>query len=150
KWMISKLHAWFVMYTDFDSGWGERAWPNTRPETALPADRPPTRVYDMSPGTITAPLHYEIPVTGAPVFAAARGAPARATATLDELAQRLSRLEDARAVEYLHNAFGYYLDRWQWDDVSALFADDGTIELAQRGVYAGRARVRAFLNLFGE
>ncbi len=149
KWMISKLHAWFVFYTDFDRGWGERAWPMTRPEVALPPDRPPTRVYDMYPGEITAPLHYDNPVTGTPVFADSRAAPPPAGATLDELAQRLARLEDARAVEYLHNAFSYYLDRWQWDDVADLFADDGSIELAQRGVYQGRSRVRAFLDLFG-
>jgi ketosteroid isomerase-like protein len=149
KWMISKLHAWFVFYTDFDRGWGESAWPITRPEADLPPDRPPTRVYDMYPGEITAPLHYENPVTGAPVFPAARTAPPRATATLEELAQRLARIEDARAIEYLHNAFAYYLDRWQWDDVADLFAADGSIELAQRGVYQGRARVRAFLDLFG-
>src|SRR5690606_18314790 len=135
---------------DFERGWGERAWPNTRPEVALPPDRPPTRVYDMYPGQITAPLHYENPVTGAPVYAGPIAVPERATATLPELAQRLARLEDARAVEYLHNAFAYYLDRWQWDEVADLFADEGSIELAQRGVYAGKARVRAFLDLFGE
>jgi hypothetical protein len=149
KWMISKLHAWFVFYTDFDRGWGERAWPITRPETVLPPDRPPTKTYDMYPGEITAPLHYENPVTGKPVYAASRAAPPPATATLEELAQRLARIEDARAVEYLHNAFSYYLDRWQWDDVADLFADHGSIELAQRGVYVGKARVRAFLDLFG-
>lgn len=149
RWMISKLHAWFVMYTDFDQGWGVRAWPITRPEAALPPDRPPTVVYDMYPGTITAPLHYENPVTGAPVFAVARAAPSAARSSLEELGQRLARLEDARAVEYLHNAFGYYLDRWQWDDAADLFASGGSIELAQRGVYAGRDRVRAFLDLFG-
>jgi hypothetical protein len=150
KWMISKLHAWFVFYTDFDRGWGERAWPNTRPETTLPPDRPPTRVYDMYPGEITAPLHYENPVTGKPVYAAPAAAPAPATATLPELQQRLARLEDARAIEYLHNAYSYYIDRWQWDDAAALFSSDGSIELAQRGVYVGPQRVRAFLSLHGE
>lgn len=150
KWMISRLHAWFVMYTDFDRGWGERAWPITRPEAALPPDRPPTRIYEMYPGEITAPLHYDNPVTGAPVYPETRTvAPRRASATLEELAQRLARLEDARAVEYLHNAFAYYFDRWQWDDVADLFAENGSIELAQRGVYQGRSRVRAFLDLFG-
>jgi hypothetical protein len=150
KWMISKLHAYFVMYTDLAQGWGVRAWPNTRPEKDLPPDLPPTVVYDMYPGTITAPLHYENPVTGKPVFAATRAAPPPATATLEELAARLARLEDARAIEYLHNAFSYYVDRWQWDDASDLFAADGTIEMAQRGVYAGKARVRKFLDLFGQ
>jgi hypothetical protein len=104
----------------------------------------------MYPGKLTAPLHYENPVTGAPVYTAATGTPPPATATASQLASRLARLEDARAIEYLHNAYAYYLDRWQWDDVADLFADDGTLELAQRGVYVGKARVRAALNLFGD
>src|SRR6185369_6770941 len=129
KWMIQKLHAYFVMYTDLTQGWGVRAWPNTRPEKDLPPDLPPTVVYDMYPGTIAAPPP--------------------ATAALGDLATRLARLEDARAIEYLHNAFSYYFDRWQWDSVADLFADDGSIELAQRGVYTCKAHVRKFLDLFG-
>jgi hypothetical protein len=149
KWMIAKLHAYFVMYTDLAQGWGVRAWPNTRPEKVLLPDLPPTVVYDMYPGRITAPLHYENPVTGKPVYAASTAAPPPATATLPQLATRLARLEDARAIEYLHNAFGYYFDRWQWNEVADLFATNGSIELAQRGVYTGKARVRQFLDLFG-
>jgi hypothetical protein len=147
-WQISKLHAYFVMYTDMQNGWGVRATPNTRPDANVPPDRPPTVVYDMYPGVITAPLHYENPVTGRPVFAPLRQDPP-ATRSAAELAERLGRLEDGRAIEYLHNAYAYYLDRWQWDDVADLFADDGTIEYAQRGVYVGKARVRQSLGLFG-
>jgi hypothetical protein len=133
KWQISKLYSYFVMYTDVDKGWGVSARPITRPEKTLPPDRPPTVVYDMYPGTITAPLHYENPVTGRPVYAQAPQLPARPTATLEQLDARLARLEDARSIEYLHNAYSYYLDRWQWDEVADLFADDGSIEYAQRG-----------------
>jgi hypothetical protein len=147
-WQISKLHAYFVMYSDMQNGWGVRATPNTRPDANVPPDRPPTVVYDMYPGVITAPLHYENPVTGKPVFEPLRQVPA-ATQSAQQLAQRLVRLEDARAIEYLHNAYGYYLDRWQWNDVADLFADDGTIEFAQRGVYVGKERVRRSLELFG-
>jgi hypothetical protein len=150
KWMISKLHAWFVMYTDLAQGWGVRAWPSTRPEKDMPPDLPPTLVYDMYPGAFVAPLHYENPVTGKPVYPESKAPPPPATASLADLAMRLGRLEDARAIEYLHNAFSYYLDRWQWDDVADLFADNGTIELAQRGVYSGKDHVRKFLDLFGK
>ena len=52
----------------------------------------------MYPGTITAPMHYENPVTGKPVYAVKVScATATATATLADLAKRLARLEDARA-----------------------------------------------------
>jgi hypothetical protein len=61
------------------------------------------------------------------------------------MAQRLARLQDAEEIENLQNAYGFYLDKWQWDSATALFAQHGTIELAQRGVYAGKARIRASL-----
>jgi len=155
KWMIAKLHAYFVMYTDLAQGWGVRAWPSTRPEKDLPPDLPPTIVYDMYPGAFVAPLHYANPVTGKPVYPESAAPPPPPppppppTATLEQLAARLARLEDARAIEYLHNAFAYYLDRWQWDDVADLFTADGSIELAQRGVYTGKDHIRSFLDLFG-
>jgi hypothetical protein len=149
RWMISRLYSYFIMYTHMDRGWGEFVWANTRPEKDLPPDLPPTVVYDMYPGTITAPLHYGNPVTGKPAYSAVRTPPRPATRSVADLDTRLARLEDARAIEYLHNAYSYYLDRWQWDDVADLFAQDGTIEYAQRGVYAGKDRIRRSLELFG-
>jgi hypothetical protein len=116
----------------------------------LPPDLPPTLVYDMYPGVLTAPLHYENPVTGRPVYAAS--VEATAPGPLPSQAQidrRLQALEDAEAIERLHNAWGYYIDRWQWNEAADLFAENGTQELGLRGVYVGRARVRASLELFG-
>jgi hypothetical protein len=53
-------------------------------------------------------------------------------------------------VRNLVHSYGYYLDRKLWDDAADLFANDGTLELAQRGVYGGKPRVRAALEaLFG-
>jgi SnoaL-like domain len=150
-WKIAKLHAYFEMYSTLEQGWAEFATPNTRPEKTLPPDLPPTSVYDMYPGTLVAPLHYENPVTGKPVYPVMASAVPTATAatdltaTLAQLKQRLTRLEDTEAVENLQNAYGFYLDKWQWDAATALFADQGTLELAQRGVYVGKARIRASL-----
>ncbi len=150
-WKIAKLHAYFVMYSTLEQGWDKFATPNTRPEKALPPDRPPTTVYDMYPGTLVAPLHYGNPVTGKPVYPAmahvvapSDGATDRA-AELSEIAAKLTRLQDTQEIENLQNAYGFYLDKWQWDSAAALFAQDGTLELAQRGVYVGRARIRASL-----
>jgi hypothetical protein len=64
---------------------------------------------------------------------------------LASLSRRLTRLQDTEEVENLQNAYGFYLDKWQWDSATALFADQGTLELAQRGVYVGKARIRASL-----
>jgi hypothetical protein len=64
------------------------------------------------------------------------------------LNQRVQRLSDETQVQNLHNSYGYYLDRKLWDDVADLFAEDGTLEIAQRGVYVGRERIRRALEVF--
>ena len=71
---------------------------------------------------------------------------------LTALAGRVGTLEgEARAAKdyvaicNLQAAYGYYVDKGRWDDAAALFAQDGTLELAGRGVYVGRERVRAYL-----
>jgi hypothetical protein len=148
-WKIAKLHAYFEMYSTLEQGWAQFATPNTRPEKALPPDLPPTSVYDMYPGALVAPMHYENPVTGKPVYPAPHVAASSAAVDfpgeLAQLSQRLMRLQDTQEVENLQNAYGFYLDKWQWDSATALFADQGTLELAQRGVYVGKARIRASL-----
>jgi hypothetical protein len=148
-WRIAKLHAYFEMYSNLEQGWAQFAQPNTHPEKTLPPDLPPTSVYEMYPGTLVAPLHYQNPVTGKPVYPAMPQAiPAAVSdpnAELVALSRRLMRLQDTEAVENLQNAYGFYLDKWQWDSATALFAEGGTLELAQRGVYVGRARIRASL-----
>jgi hypothetical protein len=65
------------------------------------------------------------------------------------LEQRKTRIEDANAIERLQAAYGYYVDKGLWDEVADLFADDGTIEIALDGVYAGKARVREYLYALG-
>jgi hypothetical protein len=66
------------------------------------------------------------------------------------LEQRKGLVEDANAVERLQAAYGYYTDRGLWDEAADLFADDGTIEIALDGVYAGKARVREYLYALGD
>ncbi len=155
KWKIATLHAYFIMYTMLNrGGWGKFAMPNTRPEKTLPPDRPPTLVYDMYPGVLTAPNHFVNPVTGvAPAVATADAAAASNTnvtqAELSDLRHRLESLADVQAVEHLQNAFGYYIDKWQWDDAASLFAQDATLEVGQRGVYVGRAHIRHSFELDG-
>jgi len=168
KWKIAKLHAWFIMYTMLDrGGWAKHTIPNTRPEKTLPPDRPPTRVYDMYPGELTAPNHFDNPVTARAGVTgrtgggetatrstpeAARSAKVSAEEARKELAtlrQRVSALADVQAIENLQNAYGYYIDKWQWDNAASLFAEDATLEEGLRGVYVGRARIRQSLEEYG-
>ena len=89
-------------------------------------------------------------------LAACGRAPSEDGAALSALQGRIAALEqrktlvaDSNDIERLQAAFGYYLDRGLWDEVAALFAEDGTIEVARDGVYVGKARVREYLYALG-
>jgi len=64
----------------------------------------------------------------------------------DQLAARAQRTEDYMRICNLQAAYGYYVDKGLWDKAADLFAEDGSLELAGRGVYCGRERVRAYLH----
>lgn len=156
-WKIAALHAYNIMYTDYAKGWAKDAqadiWPGQRPAP----DRPSTMDVKSYPDKYFAPFHYPNPVTGGAVDFAnagqAREAPVpagRLQETISSLGKRLQRLNDINDIERLQHVYGYYLDKQQWDDLAALSADDASIEIAQRGVYTGRKRVRDNLNLYGE
>jgi hypothetical protein len=66
-------------------------------------------------------------------------------AQIDALTVRVEKLEGTRAVKKLQRAFGYYVDRGLWSEAADLFTDDGTIEIGIDGVYAGKARIREYL-----
>src|SRR5690606_38504692 len=66
-------------------------------------------------------------------------------ASIVEAETRVARAKDFHELENLESAFGYYLDKNLWNDLADLFAAEGSMELAQRGKYVGRERVRGFL-----
>src|SRR5690349_12062417 len=64
--------------------------------------------------------------------------PARAQsvdAQIEQLTQRVERVEGTRAVKKLQRAFGFYVDRGLWGEAADLFTDDGTVEIGVDGVY---------------
>jgi hypothetical protein len=67
-------------------------------------------------------------------------------AQVEELERRVGRAEDFVALSNLEDAYGYYVDKCQWDQAADLFAKDGRLEIAGRGVYIGQDRVRAYLH----
>jgi len=84
--------------------------------------------------------------------AAVSAAPLAAQSAEQRLAQyreRVERLEDQAAIENLQATYGYYFDKGLWNEVAELFADDGSFEYGQRGVYRGKERIRRALLLFG-
>ena len=66
-------------------------------------------------------------------------------ARIERLERRAQAAEDYRDLDNLQGAYGYYVDKGLWDEAAALFAEHGTLEIAGRGVYVGRERVRAYL-----
>ncbi len=157
-WKIAKLHFFTTMYTPYEDGWGKTALPLGEPSAELPPDRPPSIRYEAYPAAFVAPFHYENPVTGAPPYAGepADHAPPPAAdeaalgLALDALERRVARLEDVQQLERLNSVYGYYLAHNQWDNLTAMFTADGTIEIAMRGIYVGTASVRRNLDLYGE
>ena len=65
------------------------------------------------------------------------------------LKARAQQIQDIKEIKRLHAIYGYYLARNQWDDLTAIFTPDGTIEIAQRGVYKNSEGIRRNLNLYG-
>jgi hypothetical protein len=143
-WRIAKLHRYSSMVTNYDLGWGEQADRRSQVSTEFPPQHPPSLVYENYPEVFVPPFHY-----GNPGIALEDLPKFPEDLSLQELRKILEEIEDFRSVERLQTVYGYYLARNQWDDLTGLFAPDGTIEIAQRGVYIGQASVRRNLDLYG-
>jgi uncharacterized small protein (DUF1192 family) len=153
KWKIHKLHLYSIMRTPYDQGWAKAALFRSTPGERLPPDQPPGVDYENYPSVFVPPFHFENPVTGhrgtltEPEFKDL--STEELVSLMDDLEKRIGSLQDADEVERLHAIYGYYLARNQWDDLTGIFAPDGTIEIAQRGVYKGHKGIRRNLNLYG-
>ncbi len=155
-WKISKLKLYSTMKTPYQDGWGVTALPRSKPSTTLPPDQPPSTDYKNYPSVFVAPFHYSNPVTSESTHAqpaSDAGSKLTSMATVTEelasLEKRIGLLQDADAVERLHTIYGYYLAHNKWDELAGIFTNDGTIEIALRGVYKGRDSVRRNLDLYG-
>ncbi len=152
-WKISKLHFYETFFADYDLGWGAGPIPMSGPSAALPPDRPPSEVYQSLPSVYTPAYHYGNPVTTVtPSFEAHVSGPAGLPADLaalqtnaNTLAHKVELLKDHAQIEKLQRAYGYYVDKAQWPDISQLFAENGTYEIGGRGVFIGPKRVLEYL-----
>ena len=68
---------------------------------------------------------------------------------LTALEQRIAVMNDEDKVRNLQNAYGYYMDRKMWDDVTDLFTADGALSIATVGVYDGPKSIRRALERSG-
>lgn len=56
---------------------------------------------------------------------------------------------DYISIANLQASYGYYVDKSRWDDASALFTDDATLEIAGRGLFKGRENIRTYFEALG-
>ncbi|KAK0625808.1 hypothetical protein B0T14DRAFT_471258 [Immersiella caudata] len=108
RWKISLLHY----YPQFDGNYAE-GWGNTGTGLrSLPI----------------IPYHYTPDSVGIPILLPSNAAnPPSTKATAQELAARISRLNDEDEVRNLQHAYGFYVDRRMWTDATDLFTSDATI-----------------------
>ncbi len=142
---VEENGVWKVQEITFTNQVGGRYGDSLRPTVTGPLDAPSTA------------FHYEPTEVGAlaasnavpPSTSAAKESLGALAAQLAALEPEVAQLTAENAVLNLQNAYGYYADRKLWDDVADLFADDGTLEIGQSGVYVGRASIRRGLEQFG-
>jgi hypothetical protein len=87
------------------------------------------------------PYHFTPDESGVPIPDPA-GPASKSSASLDELEERVAVMVDEGLVRNLQAAYGYYVNRRMWDDVTDLFAADGVYEFGGNGIYVGHDGVR--------
>lgn len=65
---------------------------------------------------------------------------------LEVLRAEVAALRDKDAIITLQTAYGYYVDKAQWDEAADLFAREATLEIAARGQFRGQDRIRDYLH----
>lgn len=161
RWRIKALTAYAGSGGSYENGW---TLPEPRPPGAAdtspvrfnlphPADRPWIDPCEADVSVCVVPFPYANRGTlRAPAEVSAMVNPSRPggdAARAADLVRRARRLADEQAVMNLQHAYGYALDRGLWDQLAAMFAPDGTREVGQGGVYVGRKRIRASMELTG-
>ncbi len=153
-WQISKLHFYITFMADYDKGWREGPFRLEGPSKTVPPDRPPTEVYQSLPEVYLPAYHYKNPVTGTPARQrvvldplpqGTRSDLAHAWTVAQEVGHRIELLTDVAAIEKVQRAYGYYVDKAEWPDVTDLYNQNGSLEIGGRGVFLGKKRVLEYL-----
>lgn len=130
-WKFSRVHYYPMLAGPYETGW---------------------RNVDDDQKVV--PYHFTTDETGIPVPDLPQDAPVLDAASdpaerLVGLEQRIMVMNEEDQVRNLQNAYGYYVDRKMWDDVTDLFTADGVLEIANVGIYEGPDGVRRALERMG-
>ncbi len=130
-WKFSRAHYYPMIAGPYETGWrtvhdDQKVVPYhfTPDETGVPVPELPAGM-EVPPGAGDAAQH------------------------LAGLEQRIGVMNDEDQVRNLQNAYGYYVDRKMWDDVTDLFTADAVLEIADVGLYDGPAGIRRALERMG-
>ena len=98
----------------------------------------------MAAGTVLPVLAYDPVVTDSQVLNEERRVQLL-EARLASLQRQVELIEDRKAIERLQSQYGFFISEGMASEAAALFSDSpsASIELAQQGVYLGRARIEA-------
>jgi len=162
-WKIRKLQLFVRFHSPYEGGWTHAtAALNARyGRSTAKADRAPSTRYETWPTRFVAPMHYagaasqsyrlappETARAAAPAATAPRSA-SQLEAQVRALELKLARLQAVDQVENLESAYGYYADMSMQDATSALFTDNGTLEILGRGVFIGSDRIYEYMRRLG-
>ncbi len=145
KWRLQSVHVYQRMRSDYTQGWAKSAFPVRTAQPGFEPDAPPTVKYAAYPAFYVPPMRVPESGHGCKALRQVR----RRTATgsrCDELLAEAERNLDIvvaqDGAENVSNAYGYYIDEFQWDLTADLFSVNGSKELAGVGNYIGREHVR--------
>jgi hypothetical protein len=65
------------------------------------------------------------------------------------LAVKAQAATDWTSIANLQASYGFYVDKSRWDDASALFTDNATLEIAGRGLFIGKQKISDYLHGLG-
>ena len=148
-WKIKKDHLYTTFFAPYDTGWAMGARPTPKASDKIPPDLSPSEIYESFPEIYIPPFHYKNPVTDQSAAAKLeRGAlsmPGQEQAAFARVSDKIQRLEDESAIENLQRIYGFYIDKQLWKEAVDLFANDGTLEIGEQGVFVGKSRVLEYL-----
>lgn len=161
-WKIRALRLFVRFYAPYEGGWTRAPQHSALRygKSSVRRSAPPSLSYEAYPTQFTPPFHYENPVTSGYRLVTE---PTAATATAEDAALSVNelearvraldlqvrRLEAVDEVERLQAIYGYYADKNMQDPTSALFIDDGSLEILGRGVFIGRDRIYEYMRRLG-
>jgi hypothetical protein len=154
-WKISRMHLFIRFYAPYEGGW-TRSTPTLNARYGKSTAKP-----DRAASGVVARMHFDSPARPGYRLAPENGATAtppaagttRTVADLEAqvraLEMKLERLRSTTDVENLESTYGYYADKSMQDAISALFAQNSTLEILGRGVFIGRDRVYEYMRRLG-